>query len=280
MQANQRDLADILAYTGFRRIQPSIGLRPYIQCYWQIKSTLSQTSPSTELMHPDGGLGMILNFGSPLIYEGEQIHANGFMDGIHTKTRRLTMVDHIDAIGIRFHPGGASRFFSVPLSIISNLTLDLNELALVRFMESCQEEKETNPKGDILKFADGLLLGMLIEPRRSDLLVRTLMNRIKIAGGGVSISDTIKDVSKSYRQIERLFKGYVGMTPKQYARIVRVENARYRLKNRSDHSCTEIGGLSGFYDQAHFIREFQSIIGLSPMEYLHFKRQRPSKECF
>lgn len=272
MQINKKNLVDTLAYTGFRQLLPSASLQPYVQCYWQIHSELSLASPSTELMHPDGGLGVILNFGSNLIYEGEAIYADGFMDGIHTKTRQMTMAGNIDAIGIRFNPGGASHFFSTPLSDIGNLTIDLRDLALDQFMERCQEEKENNPEGDILKFADSLLLKMQTEPQRTDLLVHILINRIKVSEGTIPIAEAIKDIGKSYRQIERLFKERIGMTPKQYARIIRVENARYLLKNHSDQSGTEIGELAGFYDQAHFIREFKSIIDMPPMEYLNFKR--------
>ncbi|MBL4899627.1 MAG: AraC family transcriptional regulator, partial [Colwellia sp.] len=63
------------------------------------------------------------------------------------------------------------------------------------------------------------------------------------------------------------------MTPKQYARIIRMENARILLKNKSLQSFTEIGEVAGFYDQAHFIREFKSIIGLSPTAYVNFKEK-------
>ena len=275
MDKNRPDLTEILSYTGFRQMQPCFVLRPYIQRYWQIKSDIPLDAPATELMHPDGGLGMIINFGSVLAYEGDNIHAAGFMDGIHTRTRQLTMTGCVDAIGIRFHPGGARRFFSMPLAEINNSTLNLSELAMEQFIESCQEERAVNPSGNILRFADGLLSGMLNAPRHSDLLVQTVMDRIRHAAGDLVISDAIHDIGKSYRQIERLFKGYVGMTPKNYARIVRVENARLRLKNNPGSSCTRIGMASGFYDQAHFIREFNSIIGLSPMQYRSFKMRTP-----
>lgn len=268
---NKKDWVEDLAYTGFRQMLPSIHLRPYVQCYWQIQSKFS-LNPSTELMHPDGGMGIILNFGDHLIYEGQEIHAYGFMDGIHTRTRQMTMAGHIDAIGIRFNPGGASRFFSIPLAEINNSNLSLNDLAKNQFIERCQQEKAVNPEGNILKFIDKLLLEMRIEPQRPDLLIQTLTNRIKTSKGKVSIAETIYDIGKSYRQIERLFKSYIGMTPKHYARIMRVENARYQLKNKTCQSCTEIGELAGFYDQAHFIREFKSIIGLPPTAYINFKR--------
>ncbi len=272
MQKNKIYLEQALAYSGFRRILPSVELRLYVQCYWQIKTQLPLPSPSTELMHPDGGLGMILNFGDPMYYENNIIQNCGFMDGTHTKTRRMTMSGSIDAIGIRFNPGGAHWFYSVPLSEIGNLTVDLNDLALEHFIELCHEERETNPKGDILKYVNKLLLKKFIPEVNHDGMSETLLKRIQATKGLSPISDSVKDIGRSYRQIERLFKNDLGMTPKQYARLVRVENARYLLKKRNkNQSFTEIGEKSGFYDQAHFIREFNSIIGLTPMAYLNFK---------
>ena len=273
MHNKKHSFENKLAYTGFRQISPSISLQPYIQCYWQIKSELLFSSPSTELLHPNGGLGMIINFGSPLIYEGEKICYTGYMDGIHTKTRQLSMAGHIDAIGIRFNPGGASRFFSIPLYEINNSNINLYDLAMGQLIESCQEEREQNPQGDILKFVDKLLLKQQIEPLITDPLIQHIANKIKLNNGKDTIAETINDVGKSYRQIERLFKGSIGMTPKQYARTIRMENARILLKNRNLQSFTEIGEMAGFYDQAHFIREFKSIIGLSPTEYIKFKKQ-------
>jgi len=260
-----------LAYTGFRQMFPCISLQPYIQCYWQIKTELSFTSPSTELLHPNGGLGVIINFGSPLIYEGKSIYHTGFMDGIHTKTRQMSMTGHVDAIGIRFNPGGASRFFSTPLSEISNSNINLHDLAMGQLIESCQEEREINPENDILKFVDNLLAKRLVEPLSSEPLIQHIANKIKNNNGKSTIAEVINDIGKSDRQIERLFKGSIGMTPKQYARTIRMENARLLLKNRNLQSLTEIGEMAGFYDQAHFIREFRAIIGLSPTDYIKFK---------
>jgi len=271
MQSKKDTLVDRLTYVGFRQVSPSISLQPYIQCYWQIQSELALATPSTELMHPDGGMGIILNFGDPLIYDGEEINTIGFMDGIHTKTRQLSMTGHIDAIGIRFNPGGASHFLSIPLFEIQNSNIDLNDLAQSQLLELCHEEKERNPEGDILNFIDNFLLGIRNTPLRSDVLIQTVIDRIKINQGNALIAETIQDIGKSHRQIERLFKRCVGMTPKKYARIIRVENARKQLKNKSC-SYTEVGEFAGFYDQAHFIKEFKSIIGLSPTDYLKFKQ--------
>ena len=62
------------------------------------------------------------------------------------------------------------------------------------------------------------------------------------------------------------------MTPKQYARLVRVETARLALKQHTE-TATRLAVDLGFYDQAHFIREFRSVIGMTPTAYK--KRQSP-----
>jgi AraC-like DNA-binding protein len=64
----------------------------------------------------------------------------------------------------------------------------------------------------------------------------------------------------------------VGMSPKQYARLLRVETARLALKRMRAPSTTYLAAELGFYDQAHFIREFSAVVGMTPYAYL--KRSR------
>jgi transcriptional regulator GlxA family with amidase domain len=80
----------------------------------------------------------------------------------------------------------------------------------------------------------------------------------------------------SQRQLERLYKIHVGISPKKYARLLRVEQARIAIKNAPTLSAAEIGNATGFYDQAHFIREFKSIIGMTPNDYAVRSIQRQS----
>ncbi len=76
----------------------------------------------------------------------------------------------------------------------------------------------------------------------------------------------------SCRQLERIFKKYVGITPVEFLRLKRVEMARKLLKKIHPLSCTEIAYETGFYDQSHFIRNFRAVTGVTPTAYQNRKR--------
>ena len=81
-----------------------------------------------------------------------------------------------------------------------------------------------------------------------------------------------QQVAISQRQLERLYKTQVGMSPKHYARLMRIMAARLALKQKPAQSNTRLAIDLGFYDQAHFIREFTAVIGMTPYRYMQRSR--------
>lgn len=84
----------------------------------------------------------------------------------------------------------------------------------------------------------------------------------------------MKRVYISQCQIERLFHNQVGFSPKKYARLMRVASARDTLKTPDIKNTAEVAYSAGFFDQAHLIRDFKTVVGLSPGEYLKREERR------
>ena len=80
----------------------------------------------------------------------------------------------------------------------------------------------------------------------------------------VAVMATAAGVSE--RQLERLFKKYIGLSPKYYARIIRF-NYIFKLIHLKNTSWAEVVYQSGFYDQSHFIRNFKAFTGEDPSSY-------------
>ena len=70
-----------------------------------------------------------------------------------------------------------------------------------------------------------------------------------------------------YKQFKRIFAEYVGANPKDYLRVVRFQKALHTLQLQPDISLTHLAYDCGFYDQAHFIKEFKRFSGYTPTEY-------------
>ena len=82
-----------------------------------------------------------------------------------------------------------------------------------------------------------------------------------------SLSLLSRDIPLSQRQIERQFQKWMGMTPKQYQRILRVKKTLHFLKHNLDTDLVELAHDNGFSDQAHMTREFKQIAKITPGRY-------------
>ena len=91
------------------------------------------------------------------------------------------------------------------------------------------------------------------------------INRSK---GEIRISDLASSVFLSTKQFQRVFTGHVGISPKEFLRIVRFQHALYVLQSNPGMSFSQLAYECGFYDQSHLINEFKVFSGYTPKEYL------------
>jgi AraC-like DNA-binding protein len=77
----------------------------------------------------------------------------------------------------------------------------------------------------------------------------------------------------SVRQLERGFRKVIGTSPKVFARTLRFERAQRRLMFHPDAELTDLAYECGYFDQAHFIKDFKAFAGKTPSEYAQQMRQ-------
>ncbi|MDG1692959.1 MAG: helix-turn-helix domain-containing protein, partial [Methylophilaceae bacterium] len=63
------------------------------------------------------------------------------------------------------------------------------------------------------------------------------------------------------------FRAYVGLSPKQFSKIIQFQSSLNKLTEAKFQKLTDIGFDSGFTDQSHFIRTFKSYTGQTPSFY-------------
>ena len=99
-----------------------------------------------------------------------------------------------------------------------------------------------------------------------DGVVRTALLAIIAARGEAPIGELASAVHLSPRQLQRRFSAAVGLSPKQFARVRRVRSALQHLVSDSPMSWSAVAADLGFADQAHLIREFGALAGMTPVE--------------
>ncbi|MGI5892634.1 MAG: helix-turn-helix domain-containing protein [Bacillota bacterium] len=90
---------------------------------------------------------------------------------------------------------------------------------------------------------------------------------ICISRGNISMEDIIDYTGYSERYIRKKFKQFYGIAPKHFSRIIRFQNSLQKMLDKDNNELLDVVYESGFYDQAHFTREFKSFASATPSQY-------------
>lgn len=257
-----------LKHLGFKRFEPSQKLADYIECYWFISSDQPNPISSKEYLHPDGGMGIILNYADVLQFDGLTQTAPCILNGTNTFSRELSLNGVLDAVGIRFKPAGANLLFSLPLNELKNETLSLANTGINnynRLYHKVYHAKDLPSKVIIIE--DWLCNSLQPVINTSNIAKESLLLITK-QNGELSIDSVAKILGYNQRTIERIFNTQVGMTPKEYSQNLRIERARHFIENNNSKSLIEIAYDLNYYDQAHFIKQFKKNMRITPSNYL------------
>lgn len=176
--------------------------------------------------------------------------------------------EYIKVIIIQFKPSGFSSLFYNNMSELTNLLPDFLSLAGnsegFYFLEQLMESEGFTRKVSVI---DKFLLNRLTERYNSSDQIREACRKLIITNGLIGMKDLSYHTNMSLRTLERQFKEQVGVSPKLFGRFKRFHHA-LALMNRVKHNeWTDIAYECGYYDQAHFIKEFKSFSGQSPSSY-------------
>ena len=265
-----------LHHLGFQRFLPSKKLSSIIHSYWFIDNDITA---STEHLNPDGGFGIILNYSDAFELDGNLINDTCFLDGTSTTTRRVRFKGTLKAIGIRFKPAGASLFFSSPLSEIKNQSFNLADTTFIQYSDLYSKlEKPTTLYEKVFIIEEWLSRAVQTD-RKSSHIINQSLTLIRKHNGLLPIQSVAELTGCHQRKIERLFNLQIGMTPKEYSQNLRIEQARKKIKSVTDCSFAMIVEELGYFDQAHFNKQFKKVEGMTPREYLLKFISRKQERC-
>ena len=115
--------------------------------------------------------------------------------------------------------------------------------------------------------------------RGLDLVQRTGW-RLETSDGAVPIGALTDAASVSGNHLATQFKSHVGVTPKRLARIYRFARLIVSAGTLRSVDWSELAQTAGYFDQAHFSREFKDFTGYTPTGYLALRRRFPAQQGF
>lgn len=258
------------AIAGYSRRPPCAALAPFVQCFWWLQADAGH-STLAQYLYADGGSGLIFNFATPLVINGSLHSQAVFANGPQLHSTALQPGHRVALMGVRFHPGMGYPFLGLALD---ELTLEdrVPGLALERLTDQLSQCRSTADQQQLLETT---LLNKVGDHPFAVGPVHHLLERIARQRGTAPLAPLLAELSIGQRQLERQFRVLVGITPKQYSRLRRVGHARQQLKQDPRSLLLDVALGAGYFDQAHFIHDFRSVVGLTPGQYR--KRARRSE---
>lgn len=218
----------------------------------------------------DGNTGLVFNLGNAALHisDNHPSQHSTWLYGQISNYHDLSLSGNIKCIIAVFRPYGAHHLWRVPAEEWSNCFFPASDLlgsAIDAFTSTLLKTKDLNQQ---ISLIDAFLLQQMDKSIRPEPVVIKAVEEITKHEGSLSVHDLLKKLYVTERTLERKFKLYTGITPKQFSGITRLNASAKKLKKmHREDTLTDIAYESGYFDQAHFIREFKKYTGITPHQY-------------
>jgi AraC-like DNA-binding protein len=212
---------------------------------------------------PGGRVVLVVSFGPSLDIDGRSF--TSFAAGLHDAPVLTEHAGLGHGIQAYLSPLGARRLFGMPMSELTRDVVALEDLlgpAAHELAERLATAPDWATRFDLFEraIARRVLEAAPVAPELEWAWLRLLAT-----GGAVPVAELASELGWSRRHLAVRFRDELGMPPKALARILRFERALERLQ--AGHDLADLALDAGYYDQAHFNRDFRAFAGTTPTRF-------------
>ena len=264
----------------YREVLPQPLLTQHIECIWELSIQPKEANRKYEVMAPDCTFDIVFSeLPILLAFKNgggvEKIKAGGAFVGQKTGSVKLCVKKAQTVLGIRFKPFAFAHLFSFSPSRIKNRAIALDQLFDLEKSERSliKQILKNRDLTEKMLYCEQLIFKLLKEQLYIDQTFRAQLNYILDRKGLVEVSEIFSEFGISKVTLCKHFLNKMGITPKVVSRIWRLNHFLELKKRSSKNSFTHLALESGYYDQAHFIREFKSFFRESPKHFFKEESQ-------
>lgn len=248
----------------FNEVNPL--LKEFIRHYWYVNG--EERESSSQKLLPMDHVDLIMPMGHPFVYgenerlcQSESIHFHG----IRESSLQITQSGTIQALGISFTPWGFYFFAKQSMSQYVNRIVNLSDVNHLLWEELFDHMVQFDEPSEFVKSIEESLIKCINVKDREQIDCRIIEEFIE--SDGLNIKEYCEANGISIRRLERIFRKYIGISPKSFMNVVRFEESARDVMYDNGSSLTDISYKHGFYDQPHFAKVFKGYTDYTPRDF-------------
>jgi AraC-like DNA-binding protein len=252
---------------NYSRFIPSSTVSSFIDSYWAVQGE----DTAIQKITPDGFTELIVHLGDPYFISDHPENTftpqpKTIIAGQLSTPIYLRPSGKSDIIGIKFTATGIWKSTGLKMDSFTDKTVDMASVLPNLSQTLLKELSVRTSTEDRIKSIDNLFIGQFLTKNSTPSLIDRVVDRIQKSNGTLSVRQLTEEFNISSRTLERSFNEQVGISAKQFSRLVRF-NYVFALLQQPELTKSDIAFLAGYFDQAHFNNEFRQFTNENPEFY-------------
>lgn len=249
---------------------PSAPLRFLVKHYWGMDNCFSASTQHVERIIPTGlpVLYFYLNDKPRIFQSRQQLKSPAYLCGQYNQFFDLQVNGNFTLFAVVLQPYALPVIFNLPAIELFNYQIPLQDLLPKLDQEITSKIGEAADFYQRVSIIENFILeksgkntSLTYLPRLQKSLCslerETMLNTSQLA----------ENACLSRKQFERMFQHFVGLPPRQFIKVLRLQKVLWLKHNSPAANLTQIALKSGYFDQAHMTRDFKGMTGLTPIKY-------------
>jgi len=248
---------------------PCAPLQPYIDRLWGWESDDLLQLPA---MLPGTGAELLFHYGRPLAIRclRQPAARQGLAQLLCARRRPYQPLAQsaVGFIAVRFRSGALRHFSALPLAELRDDVLPIGEVWGAEGRDVAEQVAQAGSRGARVSLLEAWLLRCLQHYHKGQPAIEAALHQLYYGHREVKIDVLADRIGMSRRHFERVFREQIGVTPKLFQRTARFNLTVRELLLSASADTLAVALDHGYYDQAHFIHDFQTFVGDSPAAFL------------
>jgi AraC-like DNA-binding protein len=259
----------------FRTHRPGPPLSDFVELFWLYEGYAPSHAHSKERLLPTGTMELVINLREDRVRVYDRQDTDRFetfrgavICGTQSEFFVIDTAEQEAVIGVHFRPGGAFPFLHLTAGELLNAHASLESLWGNRAVDLRDRLLEVRTPEARFTILEQTLLAQADRPLVHHPAVAFAIEEVRRRPDAWTVADFAGRVGLSQRRFIQVFTEEVGLTPKLFGRILRFQEVLSLIGEGGKVRWASLAAACGYYDQAHFIRDFRAFSGLNPTAYL------------